>query len=132
MYREEIGSRLRRRSLLRVSASSSLLHGKKQRFRTVLTHSLYLVRYLNIIVYGTGWQGYYQTEPTAFNGTDAQKALVIGGSCTFWGKIAINAFVKCLTVFLLFFFGFFFFFFSGVYQLSEPTSNRVASIRRNF
>lgn len=33
-------------------------------------------RYLNYIVYGTGWQTYYQTDPTAFNGTAQQKQLV--------------------------------------------------------
>jgi len=41
---------------------------------------------LNYIEYGTGWETYYMVEPTAFNGTAAQKALVVGGSCTFWGE----------------------------------------------
>ena len=35
--------------------------------------------YLNYINYGSDWAKYYKVDPTAFSGTEEEKALVIGG-----------------------------------------------------
>jgi len=42
--------------------------------------------YLNYINYGDDWKGFFQCEPTNFNGTQEEKDRVIGGTATIWGE----------------------------------------------
>ncbi|XP_077976592.1 beta-hexosaminidase subunit beta-like isoform X4 [Styela clava] len=54
----------------------------KKGFRTVISAPWYL----DYISYGQDWKNYYGYEPTNFNGTAAQKKLLIGGEACLWGE----------------------------------------------
>nr|XP_026690053.1 beta-hexosaminidase subunit alpha-like [Ciona intestinalis] len=51
-------------------------------YRTILAAPWYLEE----LTVGEDWKKYYSYEPTNFNGTAQQKALVIGGEACLWGE----------------------------------------------
>lgn len=64
-----------------------LEHVTSMGYRTLLSACWYL----NKISYGADWYKYYDCDPQNFNGTDAEKRLVMGGGPTMWTEYTDNA-----------------------------------------
>lgn len=76
--------RVNRNTIVHVWKNENFLeetaHVTKMGYRT-LTSACW---YLNKISYGIDWYPYYDCDPQNFNGTDAQKRLVMGGGPAMW------------------------------------------------
>jgi len=64
------------------NASQELGNVTAKGYRAVLSACWYL----NYIEYGPDWPNYYKCDPQDFEGTDAQKRLVLGGGPAMWGE----------------------------------------------
>lgn len=65
-----------------LSFNEELARVTKYGYQTILASPWYL----NYISYGLDWEKYYLAEPLDFNGSEAQKNLVIGGEATMWSE----------------------------------------------
>lgn len=73
-----------------VSLSPSKMRGWREYVRdlTEAGHQVIVSScwYINYITYGQDWKNFYKCDPTDFEGTPQQKALVLGGEATMWGE----------------------------------------------
>ncbi|KAG1671930.1 Beta-hexosaminidase subunit alpha [Nymphon striatum] len=79
------GVKLRPESIIHVwrgGYKDTLAKATTAGFRTLLSSCWYL----NIIHYGEDWPNYYKCDPQDFEGTQAQKNLIIGGEACMWGE----------------------------------------------
>ncbi|XP_034048003.1 beta-hexosaminidase subunit beta isoform X2 [Thalassophryne amazonica] len=80
------GVKLKPNTVVHVWKSSGMADELRKVTAAGFTTILSAPWYLDYISTGQDWKNYYKSEPLNFNGTDAQKKLVIGGEACLWGE----------------------------------------------